>query len=365
MAVRGIACLAALIVLVWAADAFAQGKGKGGFKGKPPKSNPGNKGGNSGGTSSGTPGSVSGEGHGITGGMGSGGGVLWLPSVDQVPESGEKKKYIFVYVRTPGELRDPAGFQNLDLIAASKGEWSFVKMDLDPENPSQKLWGITRAPCVVGCDLYRNDFKKAGSVSPNTLRAMVASVPKAIYSFKSRLRSDHAQAVKTLESNRSRGIGSFVRIVLLGKKGYKEIEDAVKRLDELGAEDFKQGELTETATVEKAVAYYQQMVTLYKTTPVGLSAEVRIARLENDAGRIPSAIQRIHKVLKVQGHYVAAAHMAADALLVNLVSKGDAKIDAAVAMNAARARTELRKIAKEYAETAVARRALEELRQLK
>jgi hypothetical protein len=288
----------------------------------------------------------------------------WIRGVDEAVENPEKK-YILVYIHPPREKKDPTLFSNHDLIKASHANWGFVKMYLDPENRLQEQWGIKTAPVFVGCDRHGNDFHKIAGAQLNGVRGLIRSLPAVIQKFEARLKADYDRAVKDVSSDPKRSIGRFVNIVLLDKIGYKEIGESLKLLEELAEEDFKKGELIESADTAKALVYYEDLVRTYKTTPVGLKVEIRIARIENSNGRIQSALKRLRDILKLRGHYLGPVREAARKAIDEISKEGDAKIEAALLGDATKIREKLLQISRDYDDTEAGRRALWELRRHK
>lgn len=290
--------------------------------------------------------------------------IRWMPRI----ESGlreEGKKCLLVYIHPDGEEEAPAFFNSTDLAEISRGEWAFVRMPLDSENRWQQQWGIGKAPALVGCDLHGNAFRQVSGAQLNMVRAMVRALPAMIQQFETRLKTDFERAIKGVDFDRERGIGRFVNIVLTGKLGYPEIGDSLKVLHDMGSEDLGKGELIESADPGKAVAFYGNMVRTYKTTPMGQQAEIRLARIDHDTGRPRSAIRRLCGILKLRAPHLDAVRKSAGRVLDRIAARGDRQIDAALKEEKPRAREILLRISREYADTAAAGRALEELRRLK
>ena len=54
-------------------------------------------------------------------------------------------------------------------------------------------------------------------------------------------------------------------------------------------------------SVETGIAYLEGLAKLYRATPCGVRAEIRIARLESGLGRMKEAEKRLKRLLKLDG----------------------------------------------------------------
>jgi hypothetical protein len=364
--IRTSAALAAVLTLALASQAWAQRGGGGGGGG-------------------------GGFGPGV-GEFGRQAGIDWIPSIDAAlgrggaaPTEGGAggdaeradrrarrfmgfdpvpKKYVFVYIRTPMEDRDPATFNNTDIIQASWREWAFVKMDFDKEQANQKAWGIRGAPVCLTLDLHGNDILRANVVSVEAVRGLLRNTPDEILRFEAKLKVDFQRALEALKTDEARGVKGLIDIAALNRVGYKEITDAQSALVETSEATFKNCDLMESVGPEQAIAYLEEMVRLYKLTSPGVRAEVRIARMENLRENVAAALQRIQKVSKYDARFLRKEIEEAQALAAEIAREGEAKISAALTGNRAEARESLRKIAREYSGTEAGRRAADEARKL-
>jgi hypothetical protein len=270
-----------------------------------------------------------------------------------------EKKYIFVYVRPQIEDKELNEFTNVDVVSASRGAWAFVKMDFDKENPHLKAWGIGRAPAIVGCDLHANDFHKAASAGLDAIRSLLKAVPPMVLAYEAKLKADYSKALELLRSDEEKGTKALVDIVSNGKHGYKEVAESQARLAEMTEAAFKKGELAESVSVEAGIEYNEDLVKLYKVSPPGAMAEIRLARLEHERGNVQPAIQRLLKVQKYDARSFKKEMDEAQKALDEISKAGDAKMEGALALDRAAAREVLRKLAKDYAGTEAGRRAAE------
>jgi hypothetical protein len=274
------------------------------------------------------------------------------------------KKYVFVYIRTALEDRDPATFNNNDIIQASWREWAFVKMDFDKEQPHQKAWGIRGAPVCLTLDLHGNDILRANAVSIDIVRGLLRNTPDEILRFEAKLKMDFQRALEALKTDDARGVKLLIDIAALNRIGYKEITDAQAALAETSEAAFRNCDLMESVGPEQAIAYLEEMVRLYRMTSPGVRAEVRIARLENLRENVAAALQRLQKVSKYDARFLRKEIEEAQALAAEIAREGEAKISAALTGNRAEARESLRKIARDYSGTEAGRRAADEARKL-
>jgi len=127
-------------------------------------------------------------------------------------------------------------------------------MDLDRENVYQKAWGVKSAPACIGCDLYANDFFKAGAVSVDAIRGVVRSTPELIAKYEAKLKSDFAKATDVIKTDEEKGLKLLVDVCVTGKNGYKEVSEAQTKLNELTESLFKKGELASAVSPEDGTA---------------------------------------------------------------------------------------------------------------
>jgi hypothetical protein len=305
-----------------------------------------------------------------------GGRVRWYPTIESVGgnanmdeferrrlrafgmEPGEKK-FIFVYVRPITEDKEPNEFMNQDVVTASREKWAFVKMDFDKENAQLKAWGVGRAPAIVGCDLHANDFQKAASVGLDAIRSLLKGVPPAVLAYETKLKVDYSKALEALRSDEEKGTALLVNLVANGKHGYKEVGEAQKRLDEISQTALQKGELAEAVSLEAGIDYNEDLSKSFKTSSAGVMAEIRIARLEHERGNAAVAIARLLKVQKYDARTLKKEIEEAGKALEEISKAGEAKIDAALALDRAAAREVLRKLAKDYTGTEAGKKATE------
>lgn len=274
------------------------------------------------------------------------------------------KKFIFVYVRPPSEEKDPSEFNNNDLVTASRREWAFVKMDFDREHPQQKAWGIKAVPFCVTLDMRGNEILRANSVSIEALRGLIRNSPETLARFEAKLKIDFQRAIEALKADEARGVKALIEIAQIPKVGYKEITDAQAALAEAAETAFRNCELVESTSPEQGIAYLEEIVKIYRLTPPGVRAEVRIARLDHHREAVQAAIQRLLKILKYDARVVKKEIDEAAAALGEISREGETRIAAALTGNRSEARDGLRRIARDYSGTEAGRRAVEEARKL-
>jgi hypothetical protein len=301
--------------------------------------------------------------------------VDWYPSLERAmsgQDSGDRsnfffgrrmdpveKKYIFVYVRPLTEDKEPNEFVNQDVVTASREKWAFLKMDFDKENPQLKAWGVGRAPAIVGCDLHANDFQKMPSAGLDAIRSVLKNVPPAVVAYEAKLKADYSKALEQIRTDEEKGVKILVEIVARGKHGYKEVAEAQKRLDEITQASVQKGELAEAVSVEAGIDYNEDLAKTFKTSSAGVMAEIRVARLEHERGNAAVAIARLLKVQKYDARTLKKEIEEAGKALEEISKAGEAKIDAALALDRAAAREVLRKLAKDYTGTEAGKKATE------
>ncbi len=269
------------------------------------------------------------------GGFGRNSQIPWQDSMDRVAVAGPGglpgapgprppgKKYILVFVKPAADDREPHDFANAEVVAASRGDWTFVWMNRDPENPWQKHWGVSRAPSCLGCDLRGNAFHLGTSTSILALRTLLHAVPDSIARYEARLKADFTRAIEALRQDETKGVRLLVEFVQKeAPAGYRQAEEATAVLQELGAKALKNAELAESVSPEKGIEYLEEIVRLYQGTPPGIAAEVRIARQENGRGNARAAVVRLQRI---------AAHDAAAKLLAEILEAARAGAPAAKA----------------------------------
>ncbi len=241
--------------------------------------------------------------------------IDWYPSLDKamagdisemerrrmrfMNQDPPEKKYVFVYVRPLAEDKEPGEFQNQDVVNASRGSWSFVKLDFDKDNAHIKGWGVKVAPALVTCDLKGNDFMKSGAVSNSEIKRVLGGTPEMIQRYEQKIRADFARALELLKSDDAKAVKVLGEIVATGKHGYKEVTDAQAKLGEIAETSFKRGELAESVSFDAGVEYFDEVARIYKGTPPGARAEIRSARLEHERGNTKKAADRLQAVAKL------------------------------------------------------------------
>jgi hypothetical protein len=277
-----------------------------------------------------------------------------------------EKKYALVYVRPVSEGRDnePNEFRSQEMVQHSSKEWAFVMVDYDKENPQLKAWGVKGAPAILGCDLFLNDFQRAGVVSTDQLRRVIAATPELIARYQADLQRDFRKATETLATDEARAVPLLVKIVQTGKSGYKEVSEAQARLTELAEGALRRGEVAESVTPDLGVEYYEELAKGMKGTAPGLQAEIRACRLEHERGNARKAIERLQALQKSDPRLFKNEVDAAARALEDISRAGEAKLEVALSGDKAAAREAVRKLAADYAGTDAGRRASEALKRL-
>lgn len=336
-------------------------------------------------------GGVGGGGGGGRGGFGGGRGegkgedgprINWQDSLESVlervgaldapPDEGGKdkkfrraageKKAILVYVRPAGEVDDPNSFNNQDITLASYGPWVYVRINFDKDNALIRSLGLRAAPGIAGLDLYGNIYQRAQGTTADAVRAILKTVPELIARYEAKLESDFQKAMAALKSDTERGTKALVDLVSEAKPGYKEVAEAVAELRKLGEAALKNAEVAESVSPESGIQFLEGLIKLFKATPPGLLAEIRIARIEHARGNVSIAIQRLLKATRADARLYAPEIEVGSAFLKEISVEGSAKIDAALQGGRGAAREALKKIAKDYAGSEAGQRALDEMK---
>jgi len=298
--------------------------------------------------------------------------IRWSNSVDKIAESDPfeerrrkamgldpvDKKFMLIYIRPIAETTDPGPFNSTDIAELSHNSWIFVKMDFDKDNVHQKAWGVKGAPMIIGADLHSNDFIKTTSIALDSIRRITGGLPELIARYEQKLKSDFAKANELAKTDEAKALKFYVDIVADGKKGYKEVEDSTARVGEMSQAALRKAELPESVSPEAGIDYLDDLVKIFKGTPPGVEAEIRIARLEHERGNVQPAIQRLVTILKYDPKLKAELENAAR-VLEEIARIGESKVELAVTGDKALAKETLRKLAKDYAGTDAAKKAVE------
>lgn len=227
--------------------------------------------------------------------------INWDTSVtpyvsQQKPDRVAGKKYLFVYVRTPQETQEPNFFGNIDIVNASQSDWAFIALEIRKDDPWQKSWGIQKAPSMIGCDIHGNAFAANTSINLLTVRNLLRTVPDAVARYLATLKADFAASMAAFKNDPARGAKGLVHIAVDGKRGYKEVDDAVSRLREIAADELKQAELAESVGPDAGIEFLEKLVKTYLESPPGVLAEIRIAKLEVVRGNAEAALRRLDRI---------------------------------------------------------------------
>jgi len=363
--------LSALISCCLIAESWAQGGG-GGFGGQGGGGRPSGGGGNNGG---------GGNGPGGGGPPGPGGGmggnrdnetkpIQWVDSLDaaidraQTSQAGEK--YIFFYVSPVGEAKDPVAFSAKEFVDASTTNWVFAKRTFDKDDAKLKKMKVTGAPSIYGLDKYGNVFPRASVVSTDSIRAILKATPDQVGKFKKELTADWDRAKAAPDD--AKAVRPCVEVAACGKTGYPEIDEAFKRLREIGDKrlaEIDAQEKTDATAAQKSLA---QMAVDFKDTPPGDDAELRLASAENAKENVAAALARVQKVRARDDDHFKGQRDEAQKLFDEIVAEGIARVERAQKVAAAgqieQAKASLRKVQTDYKGTDAARRATDALKQL-
>ena len=268
------------------------------------------------------------------------------------------KQHILVYIHNGTGTREPQEFNHAAPIRQSYGEWAFVKLQFDADDPFIKAWGIRRAPGLVALDRFGNHFLRPMNLSTNSIKYLTAKHPLAIAQYEGKLKSEFDKAIGFLDKDESKALGGLLNIVANGKMGYKLVEESRQLLEEHSASAFRKADLAESVSASVGIDYLQTLIKMYKKTPWSARAEIRIAKVEHHNGSVQPAIQRLNKIQKYDRSYLGKEKIKVDEALAEVSRAGTEKIDTVLAMDdRTEAKVQLKKIAKDYAGTDAGRRA--------
>ena len=289
-------------------------------------------------------------------------------------ETGQKKadtdqKFILMYVRPAGEVREPACFTGTEALKAATNGWIFVRRDFSKEDKELKRLKVTAPGVIIGLDRYLNDFKCRGAADGGTLQAILIKLPNTVLDFRQKIAGLWAQAIKSLDAGaEEKAVKPMVEIVASGKRGYIEIVESFRRLREAGA---KRLDAADDLLVRDDAAYAKELKDVtedFKGTPVAISAEILLARLDRMSLATGAGIARLTKAAANDDDQFAPEVAAALAYKQELIEEGRGRVDTAAKLGASgevdAAKETLRKIATEYKGTDVESAAQEALKKL-
>lgn len=253
--------------------------------------------------------------------FGRGSTIRWIDGIDQpnppprVQAALAGKKYILIYVKPPGEQVEPAVFANADILTAARGPWAFACVNFSKESAFLKSLGATAAPSVTGCDIHHNVYTRSTDISAPSVRKVLGVVAESALRYETKLKADHEKAIEIARVSPRKAIRPLVDIVEQGKKGYREIQDALEILADIAKEDWKLVDLAQGVGVEKVLEALEEMARVFRATPPGAQAELKIADLEEKRGGLATAVHRLEKVSKLDPRFLRAEVDAAFAAL--------------------------------------------------
>ncbi len=292
----------------------------------------------------------------------------WVtPWAKAVETATQNNRFLLVYIRPAKQERDPADFTVQDIIDSSRVDFVFFKQAYDPSAPEMTLFGVRRAPTLIGMDRFGNEFKRTDQTLLAEIRRILRETPDLVRKFVAKLQADFARAEEAaLAGDTSRTLKLYLPIAVLNRKGYVEILKAREWVTAEGRERLRRIEsIPERRTVRERLT---ELAALFKGTIPAAEAELRLARLDLEQGWIAAAIQRLSRLAKLD--WVDAQEIAETAKteLDALISAGLKKVEAAFQIaslgNPASAKTALKKIQDDYPGTPVAEKAAEALQSI-
>jgi hypothetical protein len=236
------------------------------------------------------------------GGFGNNSRIDWNAVTDfsnlQARQRNVEKRFLFVYVKPASETQEPTLFANYDFVAASRGSWLFAWLDYDAANPWLKRWGVRAAHTIIGGDLHGNAFQLTTNMSMNAVRPLMDAVPDLIAKFSAKVKADYDKALETAKADEEKGVKALVDLALQPIQGYKPIQDALAKVTEIGVDALAKADVASSVSVENGIAFLEGIVKLYRETPPGVQAEIRIAKLEQSRNNVAAAVQRLQQIQK-------------------------------------------------------------------
>ncbi len=276
---------------------------------------------------------------------------------------GQAKRFVLIYVRTAEEASDPTEFRNSDIVQASQGAFTFVKLAYDKESAETKEYRIPSAPMLIGCDKWGNEVTRQMGVDIVKLRAIIQSVPDLVAKLEATIKAASAKMDEAAKrGDRAATVKACLDVLKLARRGYPELEAATKKIESLAAEEFKKVEIAASVDDAKAVEVLETIVKDFAGAAPAAAAEIQMAQFENRAGSIAAAIGRLLKVVK--SAFKKESEEAQKAIEA-ISAEGLEKVATAqqfAAQDKDKAREQLRKLQKDYAGTEASRKALEALK---
>ncbi len=276
---------------------------------------------------------------------------------------GSAKRFVLIYVRTAEEAADLTEFRNTDIVQASQGSFTFVKIAYDKESAETKEYRIPSAPMLIGCDKYGNEVTRQMGIDIVKLRAIIQGVPDLVAKLEATIKSAATKADEAAKrGDRAATVKACLDVLKLAHKGYPELEAAAKRIEALAAEEFKKVEIAASVDDAKAIEVLEAIAKEFTGAAPSAQAEIQIAMFDLKAGSVQAAIARLLKVVKSAFKKEAEeAQKALDAISAEGVDK-IATAQQFAAQDKEKAKEQLRKLQKDYAGTEASKKALEALK---
>ncbi len=238
-------------------------------------------------------------------------GTLWHSSIESATQNfkrgGSAERYIFVYVRKPGDLKPPTAFYGGELLVAGRsGKWTFAHFELNPEDPWQKKAGVSRAPVILGCDGFGNVFTPSSQLSRFSVKSIVTILPAKIEKYQKDLASELERASALAVDAPRRAVQSLIKLALETKPGYPQAQKALSLVNEIGNSELEEAALAESVSPKRGIEFLEGIVKTYGRTPPGVKAEIRIALLEKARGDVTAALRRLKAIEEYASPHLAA-----------------------------------------------------------
>ncbi|OHB77456.1 MAG: hypothetical protein A2Z34_08835 [Planctomycetes bacterium RBG_16_59_8] len=276
---------------------------------------------------------------------------------------------ILLYVYPPGS-EEPEFFNSSDMRKASREEAVFCKLRFRKDEKGFQRLKIAAAPMIVGLDHYGNDFSRTSTITIASARAIIRELPGVVAAFEEELAKKYEAAVAALEKDdEKKATRLLVDILSTGKHGYKDIERAAEKLEDLVEDDFAEAKKLIDSDKEAARERLAKISKEFKGTPPWIVAESMIADMENKEGKTRDAIDRLSPLLEIEALHFKKAVSDADDVMTKILKEGSLRVSETAregqSGDKAKAKETLLKIKKEYEGTEVEKEAREAIKELR
>ena len=281
-----------------------------------------------------------------------------------------RQRPVLLYVHPVVETGTPSFLRLPDIARASRDAFVFVRMPFKPGEPLFKDLNVTGAPTVLVLDTYGNEWRRAATLSQNSIKDLLRFVPEEIARYIETLDRSLGQAKSREEKGDDRGaLLIYKRIAAETKKGYEQIAAAREKLRQLGDKRLADAVALLSGNERGGLQELEGLAREYADTPLG--ARARLALLAHgieEASDLKARIAEIQKLSGLDGEEYAAVAKESKEMLDALEVYGGTLVEHALRKakrgDAESARAILRRVSSDFAGTKAARQAGEELAKL-